>query len=170
MPFLHSVYNYVILKNMYLNTTQEQICMGVGALEISHYRSKPWIDPHMLHIPIIYDDIIRWKHFPHYWPFVWGIHLSPVNSQHKGQWRRALMFSLICVWIKGWVTNRESGDYDISVMMWWQPNGLHKEIVSSSITYIRQIHPYGGLLSPSDSLVTYWPFHQVAHVITKSMT
>ena len=25
--------------------------------------------------------------------FVRGIHHSPVNSQHKGQWRRALMFS-----------------------------------------------------------------------------
>ena len=27
-----------------------------------------------------------------------GIHRSPVNSPHKGQWRGALMFSLICVW------------------------------------------------------------------------
>ena len=28
--------------------------------------------------------------------FVRGIHRSPVNFPHKGQWRRALMFSLIC--------------------------------------------------------------------------
>ena len=21
-----------------------------------------------------HDDVIKWKHFPHYWPFVWGIH------------------------------------------------------------------------------------------------
>ena len=42
--------------------------------------------------------------------FVRGIHRSPVISQHKGQWRRALMFSLICVWINGWVNNREAGD------------------------------------------------------------
>ena len=42
-----------------------------------------------------HDDVIKWKHFPRYWPFVWGIHLSPVNSPHKGQWRGALMFSLI---------------------------------------------------------------------------
>ena len=47
----------------------------------------------------------------------------PVNSPHKGQWRGALMFSLICVWIKGWVNNSESGDlrrhrghYDVDVM------------------------------------------------------
>ena len=38
------------------------------------------------------DDVIKWKHFPRYWPFVWGIHRSPVNSPHKGQWRGALMF------------------------------------------------------------------------------
>ena len=35
---------------------------------------------------------------------------SPVNSLHKGQWRGALVFSLICAWINGWVNNRETGD------------------------------------------------------------
>ena len=70
-----------------------------------------------------HDDVIKWKHFPRYWPFVRGIHRSPVNSPHKGQWRRALMFSLICVWINGWVNNREAGElrrycarYDVTVM------------------------------------------------------
>ena len=57
------------------------------------------------------DDVIKWKHFPRYWPFVWGIHQSPVNSPHKGQWRGALMFSLISVWMNGWVNTREAGDY-----------------------------------------------------------
>ena len=42
-----------------------------------------------------HDDVIKWKHFPSYWPFVRGIHRSPLNSPHKGQWRGALMFSLI---------------------------------------------------------------------------
>ena len=70
-----------------------------------------------------HDDVIKWKHFPRYWPFVRGIHRSPVNSQHKGQWRGALMFSLICACINGWVSNREAGDlrryrahYDVIVM------------------------------------------------------
>ena len=40
-----------------------------------------------------HDDVIKWKHFPRYWPFVRGIQQSPVNSPHKGQWRGALMFS-----------------------------------------------------------------------------
>ena len=66
-----------------------------------------------------HDDIIEWKHFPRCWPFVRGIHRG-----HKGQWRGALMFSLICVWINGWVNNREAGDlrryrahYDVTVMV-----------------------------------------------------
>ena len=57
-----------------------------------------------------HDDVIKWKHFPRYWPFVRGIHRSPVTSPHRGQWRGALMFSLIYARINGWVNNREAGD------------------------------------------------------------
>ena len=76
-------------------------------------------------IPIPHDDVIKWKHFLRYWPCVRGIHRSTVNSPHKGQWRGALMFSLICVWINGWINNRGAGDlsrylahYDVTVMKW----------------------------------------------------
>ena len=55
-----------------------------------------------------------WRHqmetFPRYWVFVRGIHRSPVNSPHKGQWRGSLMFSLICAWTNGWVNNRSIVD------------------------------------------------------------
>ena len=41
----------------------------------------------------------------------------------RGQWRGALMFSLICVWINGWINNGEAGDlwryrthYDVTLM------------------------------------------------------
>ena len=71
-----------------------------------------------------HDGVIKWKHFPHHWSFVWGIHRSPVNSRYKGHWRGALMFSLICARINDWVNNREAGDlrryrthYNIIVMM-----------------------------------------------------
>ena len=71
-----------------------------------------------------HDDVIKWKHFPRYWPFVRGIHRSPVNSPHKCQWLGALMFSLICTWINAWVNNRETGalrrhraHYDVTVML-----------------------------------------------------
>ena len=38
-----------------------------------------------------HDEVITWKHFPRYWPFVLGILRLPVNSPHKGQWRGAFM-------------------------------------------------------------------------------
>ena len=57
-----------------------------------------------------HDEIIKLKHFPRYWPFVRGIHRSPVNSPHKGQWRGALMDSLSSVWINGWINKRKAGD------------------------------------------------------------
>ena len=51
-----------------------------------------------------HDDVINWQHFPRYWPFVRGIHRSPVNSPHKCQWRGAVMSSLIYAWINSWLT------------------------------------------------------------------
>ena len=38
-----------------------------------------------------HDDVIKWKLSPRYWPFLRGIHQSPMSSPHKGQWRGALM-------------------------------------------------------------------------------
>ena len=74
----------------------------------------------------LHDDVIKWKHFPRNWPLVRGIHRSRWIPPHKGQWRGALMFSLICVWINGWVNNREAGDLrrhrghcDVSVMLYF---------------------------------------------------
>ena len=96
-------------------------------LTMAHYRSgrcrfQYW---HGVDIFNWYDDVIKWKHLPRNWPFVRKIHGSPVNFPHKGQWRGALMFSLIYAWINDWVNNREAGDlrrqhghYDVIVMMW----------------------------------------------------
>ena len=71
-----------------------------------------------------YDDVIKWKHFPRSWPIVRGIYRSPpVDSTYKGQWRGALMFTLICAWTSGWANNKDAGDlrrhhadYDVTVM------------------------------------------------------
>ena len=91
-----------------------------------------------------HDDVIKWKHFPRYWPFVRRIHRSPVNSQHKGQWRGALMFSLICAPINGWVNNRECRDlrccrahYDVNVMCF---------ISADLIVFIWYIDPYWSVM------------------------
>ena len=62
------------------------------------------------------QDVIKLKYFPRYW--------SPVNSPHKGQWRRALMSCLICPWTNDSANNRDTGDlrrrrihYDVTVML-----------------------------------------------------
>ena len=34
-------------------------------------------------IPFTHDAVIKWKHFPRYWPFVRGTHRSPVDSLAK---------------------------------------------------------------------------------------
>ena len=63
----------------------------------------------------LHDNVIKWKHFPRNWPFVWGIHRSrEIPTQRP---------VMICVWINDWVNNREAGNlrrhrgyYDVNVM------------------------------------------------------
>ena len=64
---------------------------------------KVWTDSKVVTLRVFHDDVIIWKHFPRYWR---GIHRSPVNSPHEGQLRGALMLTLICARINGWVNNR----------------------------------------------------------------
>ena len=111
------------------------------------------------------DDVIKCKYFPRYWPFVRGIHRSPVNSPHKGQWCGALMFSLICAWISGWVNNGNNGDsrrhpthYAVTVMIlfgivWPRPT-TYTRYVMLNICDVR--------LSPvcnRDDVMTWKTFH-----------
>ena len=107
---------------------------------LSHQSWTSWLP--LAYCPSSHDDVIKWKHFPRYWPFVRGIHRSPVNSPHKGQWRGALMFSFICVWINSWENNREAGDlrryrahYYVIVMIFtinttWQLRSLSSLLLS----------------------------------------
>ena len=68
------------------------------------------------------------------------------TGHHKGQWRGALLFSLIHAWVNGWVNHREAGDSrrhrahcDVIIMVtskWinhcWQPD---KELGYVRITH-----------------------------------
>ena len=123
-------YHMILVKWIFCKSKfRESICCSQLYWFIP-YHSCPWGDVVIIQSPdimimfsLIHDDFIKWKHFPHYWPFVKRIHRSPVNSPRKGQWRGALMFPLICAWINGWVNNREAGDlrrhrahYDVIVM------------------------------------------------------
>ena len=107
------------------------------------------------------DDVIKCKHFPRYWPFVRGIYWSPVNCPHKGQWSGALMFSLICVWINGWVNNREAGGlrryrahYDVSVML----NVFHVRVHVVLLTRKLEFYTIGEELCCT-CLIAVWYIH-----------
>ena len=79
-----------------------------------------------------WEDIMAWKGFPHYWPFVRGItdhRWSPLweeSASHwwilllKGQKKRFLMLSLLSDWMSCWTNCRVAGDlrrHDVSVMV-----------------------------------------------------
>ena len=94
---------------------------------------------------ITHEDAIKWKHFPRYWPFVRGIHRSPVNSPHKGLWRRALMSLWSASWINGWVNNHEAGDlrrqcphYDVIVMK--SSSTFSAANISGNVLWLLQLH------------------------------
>ena len=94
-----------------------------GASGVDNCQIWTWFVIQIMWSKKYHDDVIKWEHFPRNWPFVRGIHRSPVDSPPKGQWR-ALIFSLISVWINDWVNNREAGDlrryhahYDVIVMI-----------------------------------------------------
>ena len=110
-----------------------------------------------------HDDVIIWKRFPRYWPFVRGIHWSLMNSPQKGQWHGALVFSLISAWTNGWANDRDAGDlqrhcahYDVTVMRyvaldihhtcpqihlhWWKSQPFLAFAVFIHKGYLRTLH------------------------------
>ena len=76
----------------------------------------------------IRDNVIKWKHFPRYSPFVWEIHRSPVDSPHKGQWRGALMFSWSCftddIVFHSWSAPEQTVEQTIKTTVIWDAIAL----------------------------------------------
>ena len=101
-----------------------------------------------------HGDVIKWKHFPRYWPFVRGIHRSPVNFLHKGQWRGALMFSLICNWTNSWKNNGDTLDL--------RRNRAHSDVIVMDQVY-RRIH---ASLAPDELTHCGW----VTHICVGNLT
>ena len=104
--------------------------MGVPHRRLTLGRQMPATDMTTVAEFRHHDDVIKWKYFPRYWPFVRGIHRSPVNSSHKGQWHGASMFYLIYAWTNSWTNHRNADDlrhhrahYDVIVMKWLNASG-----------------------------------------------
>ena len=107
------------MTDLQIITHEAEICSTNSLRPGDPYASVNWV---------VYDSgIAWWRHrmetFSALLALCAGNSPVPVNSPHKGQWRRALMFSLICARINYWVINREAGDlrrhrghYDANVM------------------------------------------------------
>ena len=89
----------------------------------------------------VYDDVIKWKHFPRYWPFVQGIHLSPVNSPQKGQWHGALTFTLICALNKRSIKQSWGPFLIITEVFFERHEKVNRIWINRSIIYI-YIHSF----------------------------
>ena len=94
----------IVIETM--KSTPQYVCITVHPVcSYEQFRScASWNISKMNVLPFVdflkHDDVIKWEHFLRYWTFEWGIHRSPVNSLHKGQWCGALMFSLIWAWLR----------------------------------------------------------------------
>ena len=90
----------------------------------------------------IREDVIKWKHFPCYWPFVRRIHWSLVGSPHRGQWHRALMYSMICAWTNGWANKQDTTDlrcqyahYEVTVMDVISSQNPHSHVIIITLSH-----------------------------------
>ena len=88
-----------------------------------------------------HDDVINQETFSALLAICAGNQRSLVKSPHKSQWRGALIFSLFCAWINGWVNNREAGDlrhhrahYNFIVMI--NVNVLEISRITCIVSYI----------------------------------
>ena len=111
-----------------------------------------------------HDDVIKWKYFPRYWPFVWGIHRSPVNSPHT----KASGVELRCfLWsapeTNGWINTRDAGDlrrrcaHNDVTLMHWNWHQLFSPLPFSS----NVVHPLmvrlGSICTPMSTLYQDYP-------------
>ena len=128
-----------------------------------------------------HDDVIKWKHIPRSWPFVRGIHRSPVNSPHKGLWRGSLMLSLICALNKRWSKQSWGWRFETpSRSLWRHCNDLRLNKLWANdrnaddlrrhpthydvIVMLRQISNLDmkfGTPWPSDSIWYHWPWYSL---------
>ena len=123
----HNRSRYVLMhyvRNLTIPMTySSKGAFGTDRIHFSRFITMQCLQTCVTIYHVAHGDVIKWKHFPALLAFVRGMHRSPVNSPHKGQWRGALMFALICAWINDRVNNREAGDlrrhrahYDVTVI------------------------------------------------------
>ena len=91
----------LIGRNYHLRRVIYYMCHTQRGVIYHMYDEKPWK----------HDDVITWKHIPHYWPFVRGIHRPPMDSPHKGWW--------LGVWCFLWSAPEQTVEQKIETPVIW---------------------------------------------------
>ena len=112
------IFHFNMLVKKWFPLARRRACFHISCYKSVNLHCNGCIDAYKRHKKIpqmqkmvksFHDDVIKWKHFSRYWPFVRGIHRSRVNTPHKGLWRGASTLSLICAWTNGRANNRNTG-------------------------------------------------------------
>ena len=77
-----------------------------ASVNLLSYPPAPYLSRDTQYINMSTHDVITWKRFLYYWPFVREINQSLVDSFGKSLWYGALMFPLLLGWIKCWTNSR----------------------------------------------------------------
>ena len=80
---IRSIFEYGYSPKFRLNCSSSSTICQISILTVDGNVSSCGIPRHLSYMVRFHDDVIKWKPFPRYWPFVRRIHRSPVNSPHK---------------------------------------------------------------------------------------
>ena len=80
---------YFATRHCPIESARYDGCWWFGVQLAPRHLQPPWRHrmtsasyQHQNHMKYLHDDVIKWKHFPRYWPLVREIHRSSVNSPH----------------------------------------------------------------------------------------
>ena len=117
------------------------------------------------YVVAFHDDVIKWKHFPRYGPFVRRIHQW--NSPHKGQWRGALIFSFIWTRMNGCVNNQWWG-------WWFETPSCHYDVIVmycyACYAFLCTTVPWQWSNTKQRGRCIKWIYHEYDTITTKQIT
>ena len=127
IPFQIAAYSeWLTLMSHFRVTLHTDACHSVHLLQ-----TRRWMS-------LCNDGVIKRKNFPHYSPFVRGIHRSPEDYPHKCQWPGPWKISLI--WTNVWANNRYAGDLRRQRALW--PHSNAHVLISIRCTQRRSVDTY----------------------------
>ena len=107
-------------------------------------------------VPVFHNDVLKWKHFPRYWPFVRGIQRW---FPHRSQWRGTLTFSLICALNKR--LSKQSWGWGFETPLWRHCNA---KTIHSTHIYTHTTHIQPGLVTARSTITRQMQTKDINHI------